>query len=350
MKRRALVVVLLGALAAAGCQLKPKATPTTPPPPGSTTSSGALTLRMGYLPLLAQAAAVVGVHNNVFTQTIGSAAVFQPMPYTSAHDEAAALTSGALDAAYLDPNSAIAAYQSSKGAIRIVAGATQGGSYLMTKYYAIKDGAQLRGTKLADPEAGTSDDVALRAWLKSVGLTPGTNVTVLSEPYATIVQQFRADQITGAWVPEQWASVMQIDAGATQFEDESSLWPGGGYASTVLAVRTDYLQRHPDAVTAFLVGHLTATDLVGEGTPTVENDAATAIKALTGQTVSVTDSELAWSHLRFSPDPLVGTVTTMAAHAQQVGLIPSASISGIFNLGPVNSILQAAGRPAVPGG
>lgn len=347
MNKRVLLVPLVLLLLATACKPTTPALP--PPPPGSTTSNGTLTLRLGYIPSLTQATAVIGVHNGVFTNTLGTTTAFQPTTYTSAKEEAAALTSGALDAAYLDPNTAIAAFQSSKGALRIVAGATRGGAYLMTKYYAIKDGSQLRGTKLADAEAGTSNDVSLRWWLKSVGLTPGSNVTVVNEAWPAIVQQYKAGQITGAWVPEQWASVMQIDAGATQFQDEAALWPSTGYPAAVLVMRADYLQAHPDTVTNFLIGHLTATDLVAANSVTTENEAAAAIKALTGQTVSVTDSELAWSHLRFTSDPIAPSIMADASHAQALGLIGSASISGIFDLGPVNAILQAAQRPLVSG-
>lgn len=350
--RRAQLVAFLLSLSLLAAACTPSRSTVAPPAPLGQSPGAPPTLRLGYIPTLTQAAAVVGVHNGSFAQTLGSDVTFTPSVYATGRDEAAALVTGAIDAAYMDPNTAVSAFQASKGGVRIVSGATSRGAFLMTKYYPTKVGSNLRGTRLAVADPGSANDVSLRAWLVSEGLNPapGGNVTLVTMPYATIVQQYAAGKITGAWVPEQWASRLQIEAGATVFVDESTLWPNSAYASAVLVVRADYLQVFPTVVANLLVAHVNATDEVSGGAASTENEAAAAIKALTGQTLSVADTELSWSHLHFTEDPVASSIATDAAHAQQVGLSGSSSIGGIFDLGPLNAVLAAGGRPTVAAG
>src|SRR5207244_5912899 len=124
------------------------------------------------------------------------------------------LFSGALDASFIGPNPAINAYQKSNGeAVRIIAGATSGGAALVTKPE-ITSPAQLKGKKLATPQLGNTQDVALRSWLKSKGLQTdpqgGGDVQILPQENAQSLDTFKQGKIDGAWVPEPWASRLVI--------------------------------------------------------------------------------------------------------------------------------------------
>ena len=80
-----------------------------------------------------------------------------------------ALFAGALDATYIGPNPAINAFGQSDGeAIRIIAGATSGGAQLVVRE-GIDSAEDLKGTTLATPQLGNTQDVALRAWLDRGG-------------------------------------------------------------------------------------------------------------------------------------------------------------------------------------
>src|SRR5206468_4597983 len=121
-----------------------------------------------------------------------------------------AVFSGALDATYVGPNPAINAFQKSNGqAIRIIAGATSGGAALVVKP-TITSAADLKGKKLASPQLGNTQDVALRNWLKSQGVntTPagGRDVQILPQENSQTLDTFKAGQIDGGWVPEPWTS------------------------------------------------------------------------------------------------------------------------------------------------
>src|SRR5438309_333390 len=117
-----------------------------------------------------------------------------------------ALFAGAIDATYIGPSPAINAWQKSNGsAIRIIAGATSGGASLVVKP-TITSPADLKGKKIASPQLGNTQDVALRAWLKKQGFTTnpegGGDVAILPQDNAQTLTTFKAGDIDGAWVPE----------------------------------------------------------------------------------------------------------------------------------------------------
>jgi len=151
------VLVILAAACSAG-KVTTTGSPSSPARP--------VVLRLGYEPDLADAAAVVGVRNGVFPLGLGPSVSFTATSYDSGVDAMGAMRSGALDAAYVDPDPALATFLATNGGVRIIAGAASGGAFLMTKY-AIKVPSDLGGQKVAAPGAGSTWDVDLRVWLKS---------------------------------------------------------------------------------------------------------------------------------------------------------------------------------------
>ena len=88
---------------------------------------------------------------------------------TRARPRSRRMFSDAIDITYIGPNPAINAFAQSNGeAIRIIAGATSGGAFLVVKPE-INTAADLEGKKIATPQLGNTQDVALRAWLKEQG-------------------------------------------------------------------------------------------------------------------------------------------------------------------------------------
>jgi ABC-type nitrate/sulfonate/bicarbonate transport system substrate-binding protein len=69
------------------------------------------------------------VQKGYFQQDLGATVILQPVPYASAAAEAAALAAGQLDAAYLDPVTAVRLWQDSRGRLlRVIAGASSSGT------------------------------------------------------------------------------------------------------------------------------------------------------------------------------------------------------------------------------
>ncbi|WP_235486869.1 ABC transporter substrate-binding protein, partial [Frankia sp. AvcI1] len=124
------------------------------------------TLRLGYFPNLTHAPALYGVEKGIFAKELGSGVTLKTSTFNSGVQEAEAVLSGALDAGYIGPNPAVNSFIKSNGeAVRIVSGATSGGAALVVRPD-ITSVAQLKGTTLATPSLGNTQDVALRYYLK----------------------------------------------------------------------------------------------------------------------------------------------------------------------------------------
>jgi NitT/TauT family transport system substrate-binding protein len=312
--------------------------------------SGGVALRLGYFPNLTHATALVGVERGTF------AAVLRPdrlrlSTFNAGPAAVEALFSGALDAAYLGPNPAINAFVRSKGeAIRIVSGATSGGASLVVRP-TIADARDLRGTKLATPQLGGTQDVALRHWLRSQGLETdiqgGGDVSVTPQDNAQTLETFRRGLIDGAWVPEPWVSRMVQEAGAKVLLDEASLWPGGRFVTTQLAVRTEFLRKHPETVRRLLRAQV-ETDRFVNATPAEAQQLANrGIERVTGKKLAEPVVAAAWRNLTFTNDPVASSLPVSAAHATAVGLLDRADLRGIHDLRLLNEVLAEGGARAV---
>src|SRR5437868_5804990 len=132
---------------------------------GASAASGHTALRLGYFPNLTHASAVYGVASGTYARELGSTAL-STQTFNAGPAEVEALFAGSLDAAYIGPGPAVNAYLKSHGAVVIVAGATSGGAALV-----VRPGVtDLRGKKIADPQTGGTQDIALRTYLAGKGL------------------------------------------------------------------------------------------------------------------------------------------------------------------------------------
>ena len=142
---------------------------------GSPPAGQQVPLRLGYQPNITHAGALVGVRKGIFSRDLGGGVTLQPQTFNAGPGEVEGIFANSLDAAYMGPNPAINAFAKSHGeAIRIVSGATSGGALLVVKP-SITSPAGLRGKRLADPQLGGTQDVALRTWLASQGFHTDVN-------------------------------------------------------------------------------------------------------------------------------------------------------------------------------
>jgi NitT/TauT family transport system substrate-binding protein len=349
-RRMAVASVIAGvAVLAAACSSNSSSPTTTTSGSTATTTGAPVTLRLGYLTNLTHASALIGVQNGIFKKNLPSNVTLQTSTYNAGPAEVTAILAGSLDAAYMGPNSAITAYTQSQGkAIRIISGATSGGAALVVSK-SITSPSQLKGKTLATPELGNTQDVALRTWLKKQGLTfPGPNggsgdVTILPQANATTLTSFEAGSIAGAWVPEPWVTQMVSKGHGHILVNERSQWPNGRFSTTVLVVATAFLDAHPSVVSGLLKGQLAATAFI-KASPTAAKTAAdAALTSLTGKPLSSSELNTAWADMTFTNDPIASSIFTDVAHAKAAGFSTS-NINGIFDLGPVNQLLTAAGQ------
>jgi NitT/TauT family transport system substrate-binding protein len=318
-------------------------------PPGPASA-----LRLGYFANVTHAAAIIGVNQGFLAKELG-ATKLETQVFDAGPAAVEAMFGGGLDAAYLGPSPAINAFARSDGkAIRIIAGATSGGAQLVVRQ-AINTAADLRGTTVASPELGNTQDVALRAWLSSQGLRNsvqgGGDVTIAPTRNADTLQLVRSGMLAGAWVSEPWASRLVLEAGAKVLVNERDLWPGGQFATTHLIVRTDFLQRHPQTVEALLRGHVDAVQWATQHPAEAKTAVNDGINALTGKPLRADVVDQAWRDLTVTVDPIATSLPRNAANAVAAGVTTKqVDLHGIYELSILNRILTQRGLPTASAG
>jgi NitT/TauT family transport system substrate-binding protein len=224
---------------------------------GSSASNGKITLNLGYFPNLTHAAALVGVARGTYQQALGSRVALQTKTFNAGPAEIEALFAGDIDIGFAGPSPAVNGYiKSHSQALRIIAGASSCGALFVVRPGAHITSAQgLANKKLATPQLGGTQDVALRYYLQQHGLQStekGGNVQIVPTDNPTILSLFKQGRIDGAWVPEPWATRLIVEGHGQVFVDECTLWPNQQFSTTLVVARTPFLNQHTDLVTKFL--------------------------------------------------------------------------------------------------
>ncbi|NCY17289.1 MAG: ABC transporter substrate-binding protein [Actinobacteria bacterium] len=318
----------------------------------SSSSEGPTRIRLGYFPNLTHATAIVGVENGIFASKLGDDTLETSL-FSAGPAAVEALFSGALDATYIGPNPTITAYAKSNGdAVRVISGATSAGAALVVSSD-INSAADLKGKKVASPQLSGTQDVALRWWLKENGLKTdpqgGGDVSIVPQDNAATLEAFKSGSIAGAWVPEPWATRLVQEGGGKVLVDERSLWPGGQFVTTQLVVRTEFLNKHPDAVRRLIEGQVAANEFVNANPEQSQKIVNDAITTYTGKGIAPGVISAAWKNLTFTDDPYSSTLIESADHAVGVGLLePVRNLKGLYNLSILNSVLEAQGQKPIP--
>jgi NitT/TauT family transport system substrate-binding protein len=320
--------------------------------PGGTStpasSSGPVTLHLGYLPNVTHAPDVYGIESGSFAKALGSDVTLKTASFNAGSDATTALLSGSLDAAFLGPGPATSAYTKSDGKFVVVSGVASGGAFLVVKP-SITSPADLVGKKIASPQLGNTQDIALRWYLKQQGYTTDTNgggdVHVVPQDNSTTVTAFQTGDIDGAWVPEPTATKL-LGEGGKVLVDERDLWPNKQFVTTVLVVSKDFLGKHGDVVKNLITATSAAIASVTSD-PKAADVVAAGISKASGKEFKADQVTQSIKSITFTLDPIASSLLTVADHAAQLGLQKKADLGGIFDLTLVNQVLQAAGRPAV---
>lgn len=331
----AVAFLLTAGLLAAGCG-------------SSAATGGPVTLRVGYFPNVTHAVALVGVRQGILAKDLGPDKLDAGQTFNAGPAETQALLSSAIDVAFVGPSPSIAAFTQSHGAVKIIAGAASGGAGLVTRA-AITAVSQLKGKTLATPQLGNTQDVALRAYLKSKGLTTdlqgGGDVSIKPQSNSQTVTAFKLGTIDGAWVPEPYLSQL-VAAGGHVLVDERTLWPGGRWDSTDVLVRTAFLRAHPATVKRFLQGVVDTIQSIRTDPATAQADAGKQLAALSAP-LAPPVLAAAFSNVTFTADPIASSIRKQAADAVAAGTLTAPDLTGIFDLTLVNQVLESRGLPQV---
>jgi NitT/TauT family transport system substrate-binding protein len=343
MRRVTAAAIVGAALLVAGCSSSSAGTVSSG---GNTGSADApsVTVRLGFLENITHASALVGLKEGFFTKNLGSAGTLKPTAFSSGTQETTALLAGQLDAAYVGPNPAINAWKKSSGtAIKIVSGAATGGASVVVAK-GITSAGQLKGKTLATPSLGNTQDVALRYWLKQNGLTTtatggGDAFVKPTTPNSAAVLEFKSGQIAGGSEPAPYDIEMVSDGGTVLLSE-----PG---VTTLLVVTQSFLSAHPAIVADLIKAQIQANDFIKTNPSAAEADANAELAAYTGKPLKASLVAASFKEITFTNDPDASSLTADASQAVSLGLLKPVSLSGIFDLGPLNQALTAAGEPQV---
>src|SRR6204780_821435 len=350
--RRVTAAAMIGAalLLAAGCSSSSSSSTSsgTTNSTGSTASAAAaaapVTVRLGFLENITHASALVALKEGYFTKALGSAGSVHPTAFSTGTEETTALLAGQLDAAYVGPNPAINAWQKSGGtAIKIVSGAADGGASVVVAK-GITSAGQLKGKTLATPSLGNTQDVALRYWLKQNGIattaTGGGDAFVKpTTPNSAAVLEFKSGQIAGGSEPAPYDIEMVADGGTVLYTE-----PG---ATTVLVVTQSSLSAPPAIVADLIKAQIQANAFIKSNPTAAQSDANAELATYTSKPLKASLVAAAFKEISFTNDPDESSLTSDASQAVSLGLLKPVNLSGIFDLGPLNQALAAAGQPQI---
>ena len=345
--RRVTAAAMIGAtalLAAACSSSSSTSSGTTAAAGASSGGSAPVTVRLGFLTNITHASALVGLKEGFFTKALGSAGTLKPTDFSTGTQETTALLAGQLDAAYVGPNPAINAWQKSSGsAIKIISGAATGGASVVVSK-GIASAAALKGKTLATPSLGNTQDVALRYWLKQNGVTTTTTgggdaFIKPTTPNSAAVLEFKSGQVAGGSEPAPYDIEMVADGGKVLLSE-----PG---VTTILVVTQSFLSAHPAIVADLVKAQVQANDFIKSNTAAAEADANAELATFTAKPLKASLVAAAFKEITFTDDPDASSLTTDASQAVSLGLLKPVNLSGIFDLGPLNTALAAAGESQV---
>jgi NitT/TauT family transport system substrate-binding protein len=304
-------------------------------------------VRVGYFPNITHAQALVGRAGGQFEKALGNGVQIEWKAFNAGPSAIEALFAGAIDLTYVGPNPAVTGYIRSHGeAVRVIAGAASGGASLVVRQGAgIQKAADFHGKKVATPQQGNTQDVALRSWLRSNGLKPrekGGDVQVLPISTADQLTLFSRGQLDAAWAPEPWAARLVHEGGGKIFLDERDLWPNREFVITDLIVRPKFLQEHPDVVKNFLRAHVELTEWINKNQAQAEQILNQQLQKETGKSLPVAELEDAFSRMHVTCDPIRSSLQKSSEQAFEEGFLGRTppDLSGLYDLNPLNEILR----------
>jgi len=311
------------------------------------------TVRIGYFPNISHAQALVGVANGTFERALEGTNV-QYKTFSAGPAAIEALFTNQVDITYVGPNPAINGYMRTHGeGLKVIAGAASGGVLFVVRADSdIESLNDLAGKKLTSPQYGNTQDISLKSYLIENGLKLaeyGGNVHVLSAKNPDTMILFLKKEIDGAWVPEPWGTILVKNANGKIFLDERDLWPDGEFATAVLVVRSDFLDKHPDLVKKVLQAHVETTLWINEHPKEAEETVNAQLKILMGKELPADIMHEAFSRMQVTYRPMKFSLFKFAEEAYELGMFgrEKPDLSGIYYTSLLNEVLQEKELPLV---
>lgn len=307
----------------------------------------ATVLRVGYFPNITHAQALVGRANGQFEKSLGAGVQVEWKAFNAGPSAIEALFANAIDLTYVGPNPTVAGYFRSQGAaVRVIAGAASGGASLVVRKDAgIQSASDFHGKKVATPQLGNTQDVALRSWMRANGLKSrekGGDVQVIPISNPDQLTLFLKGQIDAAWAPEPWAARLVHEGGGRIFLDERDLWPDHQFVITNIIVSPKFLKEHPDVVKNFLRTHVELTEWINKNPAQAKQIMNQQLQKETGKALPAEVLDEAFSRMQVTYDPIHSSLLKSTQQAFDEGFLgrTQPDLSGLYDLKLLNEVLS----------
>jgi|SRR3954452_21362627 len=311
-------------------------------------------IHVGAFPNITHPQAMVGKANGYFEKAMGSNVKIDWKTFNAGPAAIEALFAGAIDMTYVGPNPTISGYVRSDGeALRVIGGAASGGAALVVRADAgINKPEDFHGKRVATPQQGNTQDVALRSWLKAHGMKArekGGDVQVMPMANPDQLTLFLRKDLDAAWAPEPWATRLVREGNGKLFLDERDLWPHGQFVVTNLIVSTKFLKEHPDLVKNWIRANVELTDWINKNLPEAKKLLNQQIQKETGKALSQGLLDEAFTRIEVTYDPLRDTLLTSAHSAFDAGFLGNKmpDLSRLYDLNLLNQVLAEKGKKAI---
>src|SRR5438445_6418307 len=315
---------------------------------------GVTVIRVGAFPNITHSQAMIGKANGFFERALGPGVKIDWKTFNAGPAAMEALLAGAIDMTYIGPNPAIQGYVRSNGeALRIIAGATSGGASLVVRSDSgIQKPEDFHGKKIASPQLGNTQDVALRAWLKAHGMKSqdkGGDVQVVPLANPDQFTLFLKKELDAAWAPEPWATRLIREGNGRLFLDERDLWPQGQFITCHLIVSTKFLDDNPELVKKWLRAHVELTEWINGHLPEAKKILNQQVQAETGKALPASELDEALGRLEVTYDPLRSSLITAAKSSFDAGFLgrQMPDLSGLYDLTLLNKVLAETKRKGI---
>ena len=317
-------------------------------------ASGQSVIRVGAFPNITHPQAMVGKSSGWFENAMGPQVKIEWKSFNAGPSAMEALFAGAIDMTYIGPNPAISGYVRSNGeALRIVAGATSGGASLVIRSDSgIQKPEDFHGKRVASPQVGNTQDVALRAWLIAHGMKSrdkGGDVQVIPLANPDQLTLFMKKELDAAWAPEPWATRLIKEGNGRLFLDERTLWPNGDFITAHLIVRAQFLREHPDLVKNWIRAHVELTDWINGHLPEARKLLNQQIAKETGKALPEAVLDESFGRMKATYDPLRGSLMNAAKSAFEAGFLgrQMPDLSSLYDLSLLNQVLAEKGKKGI---
>ncbi|MBI4209266.1 MAG: ABC transporter substrate-binding protein [Deltaproteobacteria bacterium] len=293
-------------------------------------------IRVAVMPNLTHAPAFVGLAEGLLAQELGASIQIKPQLFNAGPSIVEAVLAGEIDLAYLGPGPALNGYFRSKGkGFKALAGVTSGGAALVVRQgVSIVTSLDLHGKRLATPQIGNTQDIALRYWLSEVGLQTkeqGGTVSVIPVENPMQLPLLLRGEIDGVWTIEPWVSQLILKGSGKILFEEASLWPQGHYLTVLLIASQPFLEKHPQWVEQWMAGHVQTIRWIRSHSEEARDLTRSEIKRLAQLDMDPPVFSAGWSRLEFTFDPLKDSFREMARRSAQIGYLKG-SIEGVDDI------------------